>query len=177
MAEAEEALRLGLELDEREDEAESEREREDVALARKMLEDEQAAEAACDKDEHLARQLESQLKAEAVRVAKLERRERQLAERKLCKADVRLAEQLAADIEEEENQLLDIERRDRRLAARLVKEESKALQSLPQTEEKLRQLSGSINGHQPVGVRARLAAKLSALRKGMSDITNQAKVA
>ena len=80
---------------------------------------------ACDKDELIAQQLEAQMKQEAVRVAKLEKRERKLAEKKLCKSDVGMAEQLAADIENEEAKLRELERKDRLLARQLVKEEGK----------------------------------------------------
>ena len=114
------------------------------------------------------------MKKEALRVAKLERRERQLAERKLCKGDLQAAEQLACEIEEEEHQLRQIERRDRRLATQLVKQEGRALESLPQTEEKLRELSKAINGDGPMSMRMRMRAKLQRMRKSMSDITNSA---
>ena len=80
---------------------------------------------ACDKDELIAQQLEAQLKQEAVRVAKLEKRERKLTEKKLTKGDIAMAEQLAADIENEEAQLRELERKDRLLARQLVKEEGK----------------------------------------------------
>ena len=172
LAAAEEALRLGLELDEREDEEQSEREKADVALAQRMLREEEENVAACEKDEALARQLEEQLKVEAVRVAKLEKRERQLAQRKLCKGDLQAAEQLAFEIEEEEYQLQQVERRDRRLAQQLVKQESKALASMPQTEEKLKELSKAINGDGPMSMRMRMRAKLSSMRLRMKDITN-----
>ena len=49
-----------------------------------------------------------------------------------------------------------------------------ALASPPQTEEKLKNLSLSINGGQTVPMRARLVAKLNNMRKGINDITNKA---
>lgn len=138
---AEEALRLGLQLDEDEEHRVSTRENEDLALAKQLLADDETAEAACERDERLARQVEAELCKEAGRVAKLEKRERDLAQRKLCKADLQVAEQLAAEIEEQEAAILRDERRDRRLAQQLVKRESKLLQQLPQTEEKLHALA------------------------------------
>jgi len=174
IAETEEALRLADELDEREEELVSEREREDLELAKQMLEAEQDTDAACEKDEAIAREMEAMLKKEAVRVAKLERRERQLANKKLCKGDLAMAEQLAADIEREEEELLATEAKDRRLARSLVKDENRALAALPQTEEKLRHLSRSINGDGPVSMRTRMRAKLVGLRTRMTDITNRA---
>ena len=61
----------------------------------------------------------------------------------------------------------------RRLAQRLVKEEGKALENLPQTEERLRELSNSINGEGKPSMRMRLRAKLAGMRHGMSDLTNK----
>lgn len=173
LTETEEALRLGQELDEREEAEASEREKEDFELARKVLTADEDTSAACDKDEQIAREMETQLKKEAVRVAKLERRERELAEAKLCKGDALMAEQLAADIQAEESRLRAVEAKDRRLASSLVKEESSVLASLPMTEEKLRHLSRSINGDGPVSMRTRLRAKLTTMRTRMGDITNK----
>ena len=65
------------------------------------------------------------------------------------------------------------ERKDRKLASALVKQESKVLESLPQTEEKLLSMSREINGDAPVPMRTRLFAKLQSLRKGLGDITNK----
>lgn len=110
------------------------------------------------------------LKKETVRVAKLERRERQLAEKKLCKQDLALAEELAADIIEEEGRLRALEAQDRRLAQQLVSGEHEVLRQLPQTEEKLRALSREINGDAPVPLRTRLRGKLDSLRKSMHDM-------
>ena len=106
-----------------------------------------------------------------MRVAKLEARERKLAERKLHKEDFALAEQLAADIDREEAELRELERKDRRLAQTLVKEEGKVLSSLPKTEEKLVEMSKAINGEN-VSMRTKLRAKLQGLRRGLSDTTN-----
>jgi len=172
LVDTEEALRLGEELDEREVEETSERERADFEIARKLLAEEEDTDTACSKDEQIAREMEAQLRKEAARVAQLEKRERQLAERKLCKGDIAMAEQLAADIDQEEAELRALERQDRRLASKLVAEESKALANMPQTEEKLKTLSRAINGDGPVSLRTRLRAKLATVRKGVSDITN-----
>lgn len=172
IAAAEEALKLGLKFDEDEEQATSEREREDLELARRVLEDEESACASVSKDEHFARQLDAQLQKEALQVAKLEKRERELARRDLCKDDLRIAEKLAADIDQQEQQLIIDERRDRRLAQQLVKSESKLLAELPQTEEKVRTLARDINGvEQPL--RTRMHAKLGSLRKGLSDLSNK----
>ena len=173
IAAAEEALGLGLELDQKEDEAEDERLAADAALARRVLEEERSLEDACSKDEMLARQLEAQLKKEAIRVAKLEKRERDLANRKMCKDDVKLAEQLAVEIDREQEQLALDEARDRRLAQKIVKEERALLKDLPQTEEKLRTMAREVNGVEALPMRTRLRAKLGAMRKGLSDRTNQ----
>lgn len=173
IAETEEALRLAEELDEREEEVASEREREDLEVARKIIAEEEDAHTACEKDEQIAREMEAMLNKDAVRVAKLERRERQLASKKLCKGDLVMAEQLAADIEHEEEALRATEAKDRRLAASLVKDERKALACMPQTEEKLRHLGRSINGEGPVSMRTQLRAKLVAVRTRMADITNR----
>lgn len=172
LAAEEEALRLAQEMDDREEEEQSEREREDLEIARKMIAADEESVAACDKDELIAQQLEAQLKQEAVRVAKLEKRERKLTEKKLTKGDIAMAEQLAADIENEEAQLRELERKDRLLARQLVKEEGKALAALPQTEEKLKGLATSINGDSHLPMRTRMLAKLGSMRKGMLDITN-----
>merc|ERR1719440_663985 len=118
--------------------------------------------------------MEAQLRKEAARVAKLEKRERQLAQKKLCKGDLAMAEQLATEIENEEAELAALEAKDRRLAAKLVKEEGAVLAAMPQTEEKLKTLSRTINGDGPVTMRTRLRAKLGAMRKGIVDITNSA---
>lgn len=173
IADAEEALRLGQELDELEDETVSERERADLDLARSLLEADESTKEECSKDEEIARAMEAQEKKEAVRVAKLERRERLLADRKLTKGDIKLAEQLAADIDREECELRELERKDRRLAQELVKHDSKTLAELPQTEEKLKHLSRTINGGGQVPMRTKLTAKLAGLRRGVSDITNK----
>jgi len=171
IAAAEEALMLGLKLDEDEEKATSERERDDLELARRVLEEEETSTAAVSKDEHFARRLDAQLQKEAQQVAKLEKRERELAQKKLCKDDMRVAEQLAADIEQQEQQLLADERRDRRLAQQLVQSESKLLADMPQTEEKVRSLARDINGAPPM--RTRMHAKLGTLRKGLSDLSNK----
>ena len=105
---------------------------------------------------------------EAARVAKLEKRERALKEKKLTKGDLALAETLAQDIDREEEALRELERKDRRLAQQLVKNEGDALKNLPQTEEKLRTLSRQINGEAPPSVRTRLRARLNSLRGGIS---------
>ncbi len=127
---------------------------------------------ACERDELIAKQIEVQMQQEAARVAKLERRERVLAERKLCKGDLAMAEQLATDIETEEMSLRELERKDRRLAQQLVKEEGKVLATLPQTEEKLRTLSKTFNGEANPSMRTKMRARLNAMRKGLSDLTN-----
>jgi len=173
---AEEALRLGEELDQVEETEADEQERRDLEMARLVLEAEESVSQACVKDEDYARQIDAELQKEALRVAKLERRERQLAEKKLCKDDWEAAARLAEDILAEEAELRKAERRDRKLAQTLVREESKVLAGLPKTEEKLRTLSRTINGSDgTVGgsMRMRLRAKLSLMRKGISDITNQ----
>lgn len=174
LAAAEEALRLGLKLDEEEDEVSNAREQADLDLARTVLEKEESVNAECSKDEVFAKQLEAQLRKEALEVSKLEKRERELAHRKLCKDDLRIAEQLAADIERQEAQLIEDERRDRRLARELVKSEGKLLAELPQTEEKLRTLAREFNGSgEEVAMRTKMHAKLGSLRKGLSDLSNK----
>ena len=55
LAAAEEALRLGLQLDEEEEATISNLETQDLGIARKLLADEQALESAIDRDERLAR--------------------------------------------------------------------------------------------------------------------------
>lgn len=170
LASAEEALRLAEELDEREEEQTSEREKADVELARLLLEAEEETVAACSKDEVLARAVEAQLQKEMTRVAKLERRERTLADKKLCANDLVMAEQLAAEIVEEERKLRALEAADRRLASRLVKGEQNVLKQLPQTEEALKGLSSKINGDAPVPLRSRLRGKLVSLRKSMANM-------
>jgi len=176
LVEAEEALRLGLKLDEEEEESMSGRESEDLKLARQLLTDEEQIETACEKDERLARQLEAEYQKEAARVAKLEKRERALAQRKLCKKDLQIAEELAAEIEAQEQALLREEARDRRLARQLVKQETKLLKELPQTQEKLKTMACTVNGPESVPMRTRLAAKLGSMRKSLVDMTNQAAI-
>ena len=174
IAAAEEALRLGLQLDEQEDEAANSRLEADAALAKRVLESEEGAEASCSRDEVLARKLDEQERAEAERVAKLEKRQRELSQRKERKEDAKLAEQLAIDIEREHEKLELDEARDRRLAQKLVAEESKLLKDLPQTEEKLRTMAREVNGPERVSVRTRLRAKLNTMRKGLlADVTNK----
>jgi len=172
LAAAEEALRLGLQLDDDEEGAMSNRESDDYELARKILADEEQIEAACDKDERLARQLEAELQREMVSVAKLEKRNRELVQRTQCKSDTKLAEELAAEIDAQEQALLREERRDRKLAAQLVKQESKLLKELPQTEEKLKTMARTVNGEEPPTMRTKLVAKLSSMRKSLGSITN-----
>ena len=172
LAEAEEALRLGLQLDDEEEESLSSLANDDLVLARKLLHDEEKLETACERDEKMARHLEAQLQKEATRVAKLEKRERALAERKLCRNDLQLAEELAAEIEAQEAALIAEERRDRRLAQKLVKQESKLLKDLPQTEEKLKTMARTVNGPESVPMRSKLAAKLGSMRKSLMDMTN-----
>ena len=135
---AEEALKLSQELDDKEEEEESERERADLELARSLLEADERTAEDCSKDELLAQQVESQLKKEMVRVAKLERRQRQLAEKKLCHGDMAMAEQLAAEIMEEEARLRADETADRRLASALIKGEQHVLKALPQVSAEAR---------------------------------------
>ena len=173
LEEAEEMLRLGMELDDREEQEVSKREEEDLDLAKHLLEADESTESACAKDELLAKQLEAQERKEALRIAKLEKKVRVAAERKACKGDLAMAEQLAVDIEQEEHEMRERERKDRKLASALVKQESKVLESLPQTEEKLLSMSREINGDAPVPMRTRLFAKLQSLRKGLGDITNK----
>ena len=43
---------------------------------------------------------------------------------------------------------------------------------MPQTEEKLKELSKAINGDGPMSMRMRMRAKLSSMRLRMKDITN-----
>jgi hypothetical protein len=174
LAATEEALRLGMKLDEDEEEAASRRQADDLELAKELLEKEEALDATCSKDELIAQQLDAQLKREAVRVAKLEKRERELMRRKLCKDDWQVAEQLALDIEREQAALERDERRDRQLARQLVKQEAMLLRELPQTEEKLRSLAHEVNGAEPTPLRSRLRAKLGSLRKSLVEITNDA---
>lgn len=173
LADAEEALRLGQELDDAEEQQIDHRERADFEAARHLIANDESdlagEQEACGKDEWLARRLDAQLRKETVRVAKLERRERQAAEQN----DLVLAEQLAADIAREEAAMRKAEATDRRLAAKLVKEQGKALSQLPQTEEKLRSLAGTINGEPTPSMRARLRAKLTSMRSGVQDITNK----
>jgi len=166
---SEEMLRLAQELDEQEEKEVSEREIADLELAKSLLAAEQATVAAVEKDEALAREIETQLQKDTVRVAKLERRERQLAQRMLCKDDLQLAEQLAADIIDEEMKLRSLEEKDRMLARQLVKDEQAVLQSLPQTAESLRKMASEINGDAPAPMRLRLRAKLSAMRKTLDS--------
>jgi hypothetical protein len=162
----EEALRLGMRLDEDEDAAATERAKADFDLAKEVLALDEGLDDACSKDELIARQLESQLKK-----AKLEKRERELQQKKMCKGDWYVAEQLAIEIEREVAQLEREERRDRQLARKLVKTESKLLTQLPQTEEKLRTMAREVNGEN-VPLRTRLRAKLGAMRKSLGEITN-----
>ena len=173
LVECEEALRLGLQLDEEEEAAASAREAGDLKLAREMLAADEAHDAALSKDELIASQLEERMRSEAKSVAALEKRMQAQSNRKLCKEDLRVAEQLAWDIEQEEARLSEVERKDRRLARQLVKEEGKVLATLPQTEEKLRHMSRTINGDEPAPLRTRLRAKLLGMRKVMSDMTNK----
>ena len=63
----------------------SQRQANDLELAKRILESEEDLDASCSKDALIAQQLDAQLKREAVRVAKLEKRERELVRRKLCK--------------------------------------------------------------------------------------------
>jgi len=177
LEQSEEALKLSQELDDKEEEEVSERERADLELAKSLLESDEQTIEACDKDEMLAQQLEAQLKKEMVRVAKLERRERQLAEKKLCQDDVAMAERLAAEILEEEERLRAAEVADRRLAAQLVKDEQQVLKALPQTEETLRSLSTKINGDPTVPLRSKLRSKLNALYKALDSTTKGAAAA
>ena len=175
LAAAEEALRLGLQLDEEEEATISNLETQDLDIARKLLADEQALESAIERDERLARQLEAELQKEALQVAKLEKQQRQLAERKLCRNDLKIAEDLALEIEAQELALMREERRDRALASKLVKQESKLLKSMPQMEEKLKTIAKEVNGD-TVSMRARLTAKLGSMRKSLADMTNGVKV-
>ena len=175
LAAAEEALRLGLQLDEEEEATISNLETQDLDIARKLLADEQALESAIERDERLARQLEAELQKEALQVAKLEKQQRQLAERKLCRNDLKIAEDLALEIEAQEQALMREERRDRALASKLVKHESKLLKSMPQMEEKLKTIAKEVNGD-TVSMRARLTAKLGSMRKSLADMTNGVKV-
>merc|ERR1712224_735321 len=122
-------------------------------------------DAACAKDELIAKSVEAQLKKEMTAVAKLEKRERQLAEKKLCVRDLAIAEQLAAEICEEESRLRLNELADRRLAEKLVKDERAALAQLPQTQEKLKELASQINGNAPIPTRTKLRNKLASMRK------------
>jgi len=164
---AEEALRLGEDLDQAEETEAEEQMRRDLEMARDVLEAEESTAQACVKDEDYARQIDAELQKEALRVAKLERRERQLAEKKLCKEDWDAAARLAEEIEAEEAELRRAERRDRKLAQSLVRDEGKVLATLPKTEEKLRTLSRSINGCDGTiggSMRMRLRARLSLMR-------------
>ena len=163
LAASEEALKLAQEFDDKEEEEVSERERADLELARSILQADESIEAACQKDHLLAQQVETMLRKDTVRVAKLEKREQQLKELK----DVALAEQLASEILEEEQKLALREAADRKLAAELVKDEFNVLKGLPQTEEKLRALATNINGNAPVPLRSRLRNKLASMRKGL----------
>jgi len=178
----EEALRLGLSFDAEEEQAIAALVAADETVAKGMTDEEQNAVATvnaelsklCNKDEELAKKLETELKKESERVEKLESRERKLAEKKLCKEDYAMAAQLAADIAAEEQKLDQLERRDRQLARRLVKESSKELAQVP---EATRQMSREINGKAPApSTRMRLREKLGLLGKSMKDITNQAAV-
>jgi len=169
---AEEALRLGMKFDDEEQEAASEREREDLELARRVLAEDETGQIDTAKDERLARQLDDQLRKEAEQVAKLEKRERQLADKELCHSDLRMALSLAQEIEAQEQALIRDEKRDRRLAEQLVKEEGKLLKDLPQTEEKLKMMAKSINGEM-LPMRTRLLARLGVSRKALMDTTNR----
>lgn len=171
IAAAEEALKLAEEFDEREEAEMGQRAADDLALAKEMLSMEISVEEACSQDELMAQQMEAQEKEEALRVAKLEARERKLAHKKLTKDDLSLAHTLANEIETEESYLRELERKDRKLAHALVKEEGKVLATMPQTEEKLRSMSKAINGEN-VSMRTKLRAKLNGMRKGLSDLTN-----
>ena len=155
-----------------EQEAASEREREDLELARRVLAEDETGQIDTAKDERLARQLDDQLRKEAEQVAKLEKRERQLADKELCHSDLRMALSLAQEIEAQEQALIRDEKRDRRLAEQLVKEEGKLLKDLPQTEEKLKMMAKSINGEM-LPMRARLLARLGVSRKALMDTTNR----
>jgi hypothetical protein len=169
---SEEMLRMAQELDEQEEQEASAREQADLELAKSLLEADEATAVAAERDEALAREIEAQLKKDTVRVAKLERRERQLAQRMLCKDDVTLAEELANEIVEEELKLRCLEQQDRKLAAQLVKGEQQVLKSLPQTEERLRSLASEINGNEPMPMRMRLRAKLNSLKKSLDVVIN-----
>ncbi len=122
-------------------------------------------EEACSKDQRVAKQLQGQLKKEAVKVAKMEK----LAEKKLVADDMQAAMELQAEIEREEAELAMAERRDRKLAAALIKQETVALKQMPETSDELRKLSRSINGKDGIPLRTKLRARLGELKKDVAN--------
>ena len=105
----EEALRLGLQLDEEDDAAAAKTEALDAEIARKVFSAEQMVAAADERlrgkveasDTKLAQKIAGQQRAEADRIAKLEVRQQKLAEKLQMKEDTVAARNLLLEIEAE----------------------------------------------------------------------------
>lgn len=183
MAECEAALRLSLRLDEEDDLQIEQQEQLDAEIARKVgiVEAEAAAvderlkgklEAA---DERVATKMAARMRAEANRIAKLEERQKKLAEKKLVSADIAQARALQKEIEQEEMELLQQECADtmlaRSMSSKIRADERKALAKEAADAKLARKLArGQEGGAASLPLRTMLRCKLGALRV---DLTNR----
>ena len=125
----------------------------------------------------MASTLAKQIKREEDQVAKLEARSQKLAQKLLAKDDYTVAMQLAREIDEQDQKIEAQWCADRKLAKKFQREEKVAAaqekQAAAQDRAMARKLSRELNGTDGVPTaRDKMRAKLGALRKGLSEMTN-----
>jgi len=176
----EEALRLGIRLDDEDNDADSRAEALDAEIARKVATAEQLAATADERlkgkveasDAKLAQKIAARLRVEAVRTAKLEMRQKKLVQKTLAKEDTKAVQSLLQEIDAEESALQLQEIADAKLAKKYCSVQKREYQKQQAGDMKLaRKLSREDSiGEESVSLRSMLRCKLGTLR---NDITNR----